>query len=73
MAVEEEEEVEEELLEDGRLKTRELDAKTGRKLTIYSSFISTLTLTSTSYLDGTTVTATALCQAPGVNAGCFGK
>ncbi|XP_063846843.1 uncharacterized protein LOC135092319 [Scylla paramamosain] len=63
----------EDLVEEGRLQKREVDARTGRKITIYNSFISTLTLTSTSYLAGTTVTATALCVAPGVTAGCFGK
>ncbi|XP_045623728.1 uncharacterized protein [Procambarus clarkii] len=45
----------------------------GRKFTIWSSYISTLTLTSTSYLTGTTITATAYCIAPGVSQGCFGK
>nr|XP_045623697.1 uncharacterized protein LOC123773819 [Procambarus clarkii] len=45
----------------------------GRKLTIWSTYISTLTLTSTSYLTGTTITATAYCIAPGVTQGCFGK
>ncbi|XP_045125478.1 uncharacterized protein LOC123512880 [Portunus trituberculatus] len=65
--------VEEEQEEEERLQKRELDGRSGRKITIYSSFISTLTLTSTSYLAGTTVTATALCVAPGLTTGCFGK
>ncbi|XP_071525302.1 uncharacterized protein [Panulirus ornatus] len=44
----------------------------GKKLTVWSTFLSTLTLTSTSYVAGTTVTASALCAAPGVTSGCFG-
>ncbi|XP_071525254.1 uncharacterized protein [Panulirus ornatus] len=45
----------------------------GKRITIWSTVSSTLTLTSTSYVAGTTVTATALCLAPGLTAGCFGK
>ncbi|XP_050695691.1 uncharacterized protein LOC126985180 [Eriocheir sinensis] len=67
------EEVVEEPGKDGQVKKRLVKGKKGRKLTIISSLISTLTLTSTSYLVGTTVTATAFCAAPGLTAGCFGK
>ncbi|XP_053626322.2 uncharacterized protein [Cherax quadricarinatus] len=45
----------------------------GKKLTIWSTYVSTLTLTSTSYVAGTTITVSALCVAPGITAGCFGK
>ncbi|XP_069951013.1 uncharacterized protein [Cherax quadricarinatus] len=45
----------------------------GKKFTIWSTYVSTLTLTSTSYLAGTTVSVTALCIAPGLTNGCFGK
>ncbi|XP_069954556.1 uncharacterized protein [Cherax quadricarinatus] len=49
------------------------DGRVGRKLTIWSTYASTLTVTSTSYITGTTVTISALCTAPGITAGCFGK
>ncbi|KAG7173113.1 uncharacterized protein LOC121861160 [Homarus americanus] len=50
-----------------------VNERDGKKLTIWSTNISTLTLTSTSYVAGTTVTISALCAAPGVTQGCFGK
>ena len=37
----------------------------GRKLTLWSTSFSTLTVTSTSFLTGTTVTVTARCTIPG--------
>ncbi|XP_027217675.2 uncharacterized protein [Penaeus vannamei] len=43
----------------------------GKRLTIWSTNYTTLTLTSTSVQPSTTVTASALCIAPGVNQGCF--
>ncbi|XP_045623698.2 uncharacterized protein [Procambarus clarkii] len=52
---------------------REVVNRDGKKLTIWSTYLSTLTLTSTSYLTGTTVTVTAMCAAPGITQGCFGK
>ncbi|XP_045623729.1 uncharacterized protein [Procambarus clarkii] len=52
---------------------REVLDRKGRKFTIWSTYVSTLTLTSTSYLTGTTVTITAMCVAAGVTQGCFGK
>ncbi|XP_066979533.1 uncharacterized protein [Macrobrachium rosenbergii] len=42
-----------------------------KKLTIWSTAFSTITITSTSVLAGTTVSASALCAAPGLTAGCF--
>ncbi|XP_071525540.1 uncharacterized protein [Panulirus ornatus] len=45
----------------------------GKRLTIWSTISSTLTLTSTSYVASTTVTVSALCSAPGATAGCFGR
>ncbi|XP_042867494.1 uncharacterized protein LOC122250211 [Penaeus japonicus] len=43
----------------------------GKRLTIWSTNFTTLTLTSTFAQPSTTVTASALCAAPGVTAGCF--
>lgn len=48
------------------------DNRLGKRFTIWSSNFTTLTVTSTSFVAGTTVTASALCTAPGVTAGCFG-
>ncbi|CAL4144549.1 unnamed protein product [Meganyctiphanes norvegica] len=45
----------------------------GRVITIWTTGFSTLTITSTSYIPGTTVTASALCIQSGVTAGCFGR
>ncbi|XP_050695828.1 uncharacterized protein LOC126985252 [Eriocheir sinensis] len=44
----------------------------GKKLTIWSTSLTTLTITSTSYIPGTTITASAFCTAPGITEGCFG-
>ncbi|XP_069951002.1 uncharacterized protein [Cherax quadricarinatus] len=40
-------------------------------LTIWSSVFTTITVTSTVAQAGTTITASALCSAPGIVAGCF--
>ncbi|XP_069951052.1 uncharacterized protein [Cherax quadricarinatus] len=45
----------------------------GKILTIWYTSVSTITLTSTSYLVGTTISVSAYCVAPGVSEGCFGK
>ncbi|XP_045125477.1 uncharacterized protein LOC123512879 [Portunus trituberculatus] len=50
----------------------EVGEREGRRLTIWSTVQSTLTLTSTSYLAGTTITATAFCLTAGIAQGCFG-
>ncbi|KAG7173114.1 uncharacterized protein LOC121861161 [Homarus americanus] len=52
---------------------REVINRNGKRLTIWSTVLSTLTLTSTSYLAGSTVIISALCAAPGISQGCFGK
>ncbi|XP_042888768.1 uncharacterized protein LOC122264117 [Penaeus japonicus] len=44
-----------------------------RRLTIWTTNFTTLTLTTTSYLAGTTVTATAYCLTPLLAQACFGK
>ncbi|XP_047490679.1 uncharacterized protein LOC125040184 [Penaeus chinensis] len=44
-----------------------------RRLTIWTTNFTTLTLTTTSYLAGTTVTATAYCLTPLLAQSCFGK
>ncbi|XP_063599671.1 uncharacterized protein LOC134775984 [Penaeus indicus] len=44
----------------------------GKILTIWTTYFSTLTVTSTSVLASTTVTASALCLAPNVAKTCFG-
>ncbi|XP_042214660.1 uncharacterized protein LOC121861159 [Homarus americanus] len=59
--------------EEPEVSQKVVEDRDGRKFTIWSTNFSTLTVTSTSYLAGTTVTASALCSAPGVTAGCFGK
>ncbi|CAL4131803.1 unnamed protein product, partial [Meganyctiphanes norvegica] len=48
------------------------DERKRRNITIWSTAFSTLTLTSTSYISGTTVTASALCTGLST-AGCFGR
>ncbi|XP_042214659.1 uncharacterized protein LOC121861158 [Homarus americanus] len=45
--------------------------RTGKAFTIWTSFFTTLTITSTVAQGGTTITASALCSAPGLTAGCF--
>ncbi|XP_037802720.1 uncharacterized protein LOC119597260 [Penaeus monodon] len=47
------------------------EGRDGKRLTIWSTNFTTLTLTSTSVQPSTTVTASALCAAPGVTQGCF--
>ncbi|KAK8752474.1 hypothetical protein OTU49_005731 [Cherax quadricarinatus] len=61
--------------EGGPLKrgARQVTNRDGRKFTVWSTYSSTLTLTSTSYVAGTTVLVTAYCIAPGLTNGCFGK
>ncbi|XP_037802726.1 uncharacterized protein LOC119597266 [Penaeus monodon] len=44
----------------------------GKILTIWTTYFSTLTVTSTSVLASTTITASALCLAPNVAKTCFG-
>ncbi|XP_047490633.1 uncharacterized protein LOC125040160 [Penaeus chinensis] len=50
---------------------RDDQGREGKRLTIWSTNFTTLTLTSTSVQPSTTVTASALCAAPGVTQGCF--
>lgn len=45
--------------------------KEGRRLTIWSTAFTTLTVTSTSALAGTTVTASILCAVIGIGQSCF--
>ncbi|KAK8395877.1 hypothetical protein O3P69_005770 [Scylla paramamosain] len=69
---EEEEEAEEEEEEDeGVIKSKVKEDRNGRKFTIWNSSLTTITVTSTSFFAGTTVTATAFCSAPGLTIGCF--
>ncbi|XP_042888772.1 uncharacterized protein LOC122264121 [Penaeus japonicus] len=60
-------------LEDLSQQQRDFLRRDDRKITIWTTGFTTLTLTTTSYLAGTTVTATAYCVTPGLAAGCFGK
>ncbi|XP_068242834.1 uncharacterized protein [Palaemon carinicauda] len=52
-------------------RSAEENNRKGMKLTIWSTAFSTITITSTSVLAGTTVSASALCAATGITAGCF--
>jgi len=44
----------------------------GKKMTIWSTGFTTVTVTTTSYYSGTTVTVSALCTVSGVTQNCFG-
>ncbi|KAK7026642.1 hypothetical protein SK128_015454 [Halocaridina rubra] len=62
----------EDLSRDGRAVTPETpNDRSSRKLTIWSTNFTTLTVTSTSALSGTTVTASLLCVLPGAVNSCF--
>ena len=43
-----------------------------KKLTVWSTGFTTVTITTTSYLTGTTVTVSALCTVTGMSQSCFG-
>ncbi|XP_042888771.1 uncharacterized protein LOC122264120 [Penaeus japonicus] len=58
-------------LEDLSQQQRDFLRRDDRKITIWTTGFTTLT--TTSYIAGTTVTATAYCVTPGLAAGCFGK
>ena len=58
--------------DDNIIESKIKDGRDGRKLTIWQSSFTTLTITSTSYFAGTTVTASVFCTAAGLTAGCFG-
>ncbi|XP_063599573.1 uncharacterized protein LOC134775894 [Penaeus indicus] len=62
-----------ESLEELSQQQRDFLQRDDRKFTIWTTGFTTLTLTTTSYIAGTTVTATAYCLTPGLTAGCFGK
>ncbi|XP_047490116.1 uncharacterized protein LOC125039852 [Penaeus chinensis] len=62
-----------ESLEELSQQQRDFFQRDDRKFTIWTTGFTTLTLTTTSYIAGTTVTATAYCITPGLTAGCFGK
>ena len=49
------------------------DVREGRALTIWTTSFSTLTVTTTAYVSGTTVTISALCSVPSMAASCFGR
>ncbi|XP_018016338.1 uncharacterized protein LOC108673071 [Hyalella azteca] len=46
--------------------------RSGRKLTVWTTGFTTVTITTTSYYAGTTVSISALCTIPGMSASCFG-
>ena len=48
------------------------DTRKARALTIWTTSFTTITVTSTSYLSGTTVTLSLLCTLPGMTGSCFG-
>lgn len=60
-------------LEELSRQQRDALERDGRRLTIWTTNFTTLTLTTTSYLAGTTVTATAYCLTPLLAQSCFGK
>ncbi|KAK7026639.1 hypothetical protein SK128_015451 [Halocaridina rubra] len=53
------------------IEKRDASSRSGRKLTIWSTNFTTITITSTSVLASTTVTATALCNYPGLTISCY--
>ncbi|XP_069972397.1 uncharacterized protein [Penaeus vannamei] len=62
-----------ESLEELSQQQRDFLRRDDRKFTIWTTGFTTLTLTTTSYIAGTTVTVSAYCVTPGLTAGCFGK
>lgn len=50
----------------------ESSQRTGKKLTVWSTNFTTVTKTTTSYYEGTTVTVSALCTIAGMGQSCFG-
>ncbi|KAK7085220.1 hypothetical protein SK128_015450 [Halocaridina rubra] len=58
-------------LEDGYPRSPDEVSRQGRRLTIWSTAYTTVTVTSTSALAGTTVTASLLCAVAGLGASCY--
>lgn len=50
----------------------ESSSRQGKKMTIWSTGFTTVTVTTTSYYSGTTVTFSALCTVSGMTQDCFG-